>query len=201
MAADVYEVKVLGADTNANQFQCTSHWLSANLTPAPDPYDEAENVANSYAGTMDAAFMQCVAGDVSQHYIYCRRCNNGGGNAYLKTDADSGGWAGNVEVIGVGAQLRFITPTAKIVGKMFMPGIAPGMIAGDVIQPAYVTVLEAFLALLESGFNTSRGAYLQVVWSRPKNGPPPVAGHPNDIINWDYADKPGAQRKRMTPLF
>lgn len=201
MASDVYEVKAIGADPSGNQWQCTSHWLSAALTPTIDPYGDAGLLCAAYMTFIDNAFLACVPGDVNQHYIYARRVNNGGGNANLLSDPTAGTWSNNVEVIGIGAQLRFVTASPKVVGKMFLPGVAPGMFAADTIQPAYDIVLDALLAVLITGLSVVGNTYLQVVWTRPQNGPPPVPGVVHNVINWDYADKPGSQRKRMTPLF
>lgn len=202
MAADVYEVKAIGADNQGNQWQCTSHWLSTSLTPATLPYVEAEAIAVSYDAAISASFLNAVGPDINQHYIYATRVNNGGGNAFLYTVTGSGGFGSSSQVMGVGAQLRFLTASPRLVGKMFLPGISEGMFDNDVVTPAYLINLNALLSVLQIGFNTVHGPYLQVVWTTPKpHATPPVVGAPHDITVWGHADKPGAQRKRMVPLF
>lgn len=194
MANDVYQLTIVGQ--SAGQFFENVLHFKNGSTNDPDPVAAASSLIEGFVNTLQDSLLDCMCVDTSITGYKAKRVNNGGGPTVAEPQISVPGTVSGTSATSATASLLlvpFVRSAKFYTGKMFIPGLSESMLAGNVISPTLVTLLDTFSNNLASAFTSSPYSWDYVIWSRTVSLP----FVPFDI---NVSAKVGIQRRRLKPL-
>jgi len=188
-------VQLIIAYNCAGQFAETVQHYEANVVSG-DPQAVAVKLIDGFRNNAETQLADCLASDTSIVGYRARRVNNGGGlQVSLSITPVGGSVAGTSATSGTAVVIlnKFTNGARWVNGKMFVPGIPEGGLAGNVISPAQLTLIGDFITA-NAGFTETPYTYSYGTWSTKPPTPlfyPPAFTQPSR--------KPGIQKRRLLP--
>jgi hypothetical protein len=196
MATDYYQLRVQGLhQTEYNE--CVMHFQGTGLDVA-DYIQNAKDLVDSWMDSIQALWNNMLPESQTTLRLSAKKASAGGGGEYI-FDLPIGDQVGTV---GGGAASQQLCPVLTLIppmgvkspGKIFLPCIAEGQIAANVVNAAWKSNAAALMSPLLSGFTFSGATWQLAIRSRATN---------SFSIAADYSLSPtvGFQRKRQrSPL-
>lgn len=192
MANDVHQLVVHGYCA-AQYFEMVPHFQS-NVDTAPNPVAASTALINGFVADVEADLLACLAADTEILGYKCKRVNNGGSPEVMTPRTGAAGTVAGTSAssaLSLCVILGYPHGGAWHAGKIFLPGIPEGKLAGNVIDSSLVTLVDNFIASLTS-FTDSGYSFTNGIWSRKYS----LFNLP---IYRNLSIKPGIQRRRLLP--
>lgn len=168
MATDYYQLRVIGLhQTEYNE--CVINFKGDNLTVA-DYVNNAIDLTNAWNDNIAALWLAMFPVSYQTTRLAARKVSVGGGSEHVRqyglgsqTGTQSGG-AASQQLCPV---VRLIPPMGvKTAGRIFLPCIAEGDIASNVVTSGWLTRLDALMVDFLAGFATTSITWTPVIHSR-----------------------------------
>lgn len=148
---DVYQLNI-EATVDGNFVQSVYHFY-VNTDPGLSPFRTAEDVALAFKNTLQSTWLGMLAADYLLLGYNCKRVFDGGGQSFnVATPGAVGSVSGvsDASIMGGIIEGKYMDPlTTKWRSlRSFLPGAPSAFIESSVIQAAYNTAMNAFVAIL-----------------------------------------------------
>jgi len=195
MATELYQLALSGIHLSS-YWQNILHFEGGNLS-AGDVIVNAQDLLDSWATNIEAAFMAMLPSTVYLNRLEARRIAAGGGIGIV-TQYDPFTVPGGVSGAASSQQLcpivRLIPPMGvKSAGKFFLPAIAESDINGNTPIAGWLTRLNTLMAAMLTDFGTGSITWQIAVYSRK------LDSH-SLALSYDTSEIVGFQRRRQRPF-
>jgi hypothetical protein len=193
MANDVYEFIAQG--TCAGQFWETVQHYQSNVDSSPDPVSQADNLITGFRTNVEAAMLDCLAGDVFITGYKSRRVNNGGSPTVMRPITPATGTVSGTSATSATSACivsAFSHASKFHTGRWFLPGIPESELTGNSYSSTFIASAGTLVGA-NASFSGGVNSYTFGVWS-PKFSLFFVPAYVS------LSPKPGIQRRRLRPV-
>lgn len=148
---DIYQLNVPG-NVGKQYVENVMHYeiTIADTPDAPNP--TATDLIAQWVATVQPMYLACLPTDYVLGGYKCKRIKPTGSNTVAQIDGASVGTAGGASVTSGQAPLcifPILTTTNPVrkynTAKLFLPAMTVGTVIGDIIQPAFLVAMNAFI--------------------------------------------------------
>lgn len=196
MATDWYQLRVQGIhQTEYNE--CVLHFKGVNLDVA-DYVQNAQDLLATFEANWTSNWLNLLPESYCLMRLSAKKKSAGGGGEVV-TEYQYGD---NLGTVGGGAASQQLCPVITLIppmgiksaGRMFLPCIAEGQIAANVVNTAWKTAVASIMATFIAGASNSSINWTQAIYSRRTSSF-------SDVVDYSLSPTVGFQRRRQrSPL-
>jgi hypothetical protein len=196
---DIYQLNIVGSV--GKQYVENVLFFAVTTADVPDtPTVTAQDLITAFVGNVQISYLACLPTDYLLGGYKCKRVAPTGSNSIAQIDGVSAGTAGGLSVTSGQAPLC-VFPEQTVgnpkrnynTAKLFIPAMTAGTVIGDIIQPAFIAALRAFIAALVAPFPLGGGG--EVAYGLYTRSNKSIV----DIGDGTVSFTLGTQRRRLRP--